>query len=122
MSMSAGILLLVLGSLLLVVGIIGGGFEVKELKIPRVGTGSRILAGMVGALLIVIGVGINDPNSSNSASASPASSASGSSQPHSPWSPSPVSFSVSNTLGTDQSQRTSSRLHKWKRNRNAHGG
>lgn len=44
-----------LGALLLFVGVLGGGFEVKELKIPKVGTGVRLLSGIVGLLFIVLG-------------------------------------------------------------------
>jgi hypothetical protein len=44
--------LILLGALLLLVGIIGGGFEIKELKIPKVGIFPRIAALTLGVLLI----------------------------------------------------------------------
>jgi PAN domain len=43
------------GALLLAVGILGGGFEVKEIKISNVSTSVRILAGLVGLFFIVMG-------------------------------------------------------------------
>lgn len=43
------------GALLLAVGILGGGFEVKEIKISNVSTSGRILAGLVGVVFVVLG-------------------------------------------------------------------
>ena len=45
----------IFGALLLAVGILGGGFEVKEVKVSNVTTSGRILAGVVGAVFIVLG-------------------------------------------------------------------
>ncbi|TWA99881.1 PAN domain-containing protein [Bradyrhizobium stylosanthis] len=45
----------IFGALLLAVGILGGGFEVKEVKVSNVTTTARILAGVVGAAFIVLG-------------------------------------------------------------------
>ncbi len=56
--MSGDVLILILGGLLVTIGVIGGGFEVKELKVPKVGGGSRILAGIVGSVLIIVGIGM----------------------------------------------------------------
>lgn len=47
----------VFGGILLLIGILGGGFEVKELKIPKVTMVPRLLASIVG--LVFIGVGIS---------------------------------------------------------------
>jgi hypothetical protein len=58
MSPSTG--LAAFGALLLLTGILGGGFEVKELRIPRVGLFSRLLAGTVGLGFIVWGLAIPD--------------------------------------------------------------
>lgn len=44
------------GCLLLLVAVIGGGFEVKELKVPKVGRGSRLAACLFGALFIFVGI------------------------------------------------------------------
>jgi len=46
----------VLGAVLLLIGILGGGFEIRELKVPRVNRGPRLLAAMVGSLFIVLGL------------------------------------------------------------------
>jgi len=45
----------IFGALLLAVGILGGGFEVKEVKVSNVTTTGRILAGLFGAAFIVLG-------------------------------------------------------------------
>jgi hypothetical protein len=38
----------IFGALLLAVGILGGGFEVKEIKVSNVTTSARIFAGLAG--------------------------------------------------------------------------
>ena len=55
--MSIEIASFVFGGILLFVGLLGGGFEVKELKIPKVGTGVRILAALLGVVFITVGIG-----------------------------------------------------------------
>jgi|tagenome__1003787_1003787.scaffolds.fasta_scaffold19877573_1 hypothetical protein len=45
----------IFGALLLAVGILGGGFEVKEIKVSNVTTGARIFAGLVGVVFVVLG-------------------------------------------------------------------
>ena len=45
----------IFGALLLAVGILGGGFEVKEIKVSNVSTGVRIFAGLVGVVFVVLG-------------------------------------------------------------------
>jgi len=44
------------GCLLLLVAVLGGGFELKELKVPKVGRGSRLISCMFGMLFIVLGI------------------------------------------------------------------
>jgi hypothetical protein len=44
------------GCLLMLTAILGGGFEVKELKVPKVGRASRLAACVFGMLFIFIGV------------------------------------------------------------------
>ena len=44
------------GSLLMLVAILGGGFEVKELKVPKVGRASRVAACACGMLFIFLGI------------------------------------------------------------------
>jgi NAD/NADP transhydrogenase beta subunit len=43
-----------IGLALIVVGIFGGGIEVKEIKIPTLPTISRILSSIVGLVLIAV--------------------------------------------------------------------
>ena len=54
-------LLIILGGLLLAIGILGGGFSIKELKVPTVGMGPRVIAFVIGVALI--GFGANLPKS-----------------------------------------------------------
>jgi len=44
------------GCLLLLVAVLGGGFEIKELKVPKVGKASRLISCMFGMLFIVLGI------------------------------------------------------------------
>jgi len=46
----------VFGAILLAIGVIGGGFEVRELKVPRVSAAGRLVAGMVGLAFIAFAV------------------------------------------------------------------
>jgi hypothetical protein len=73
------------GALLILIGILGGGFEVRELKIPKVGPGVRILAAVGGLSCITLGIGIQSkgttPEKTNS---------------------SPVNFTISDVLGDEQ--------------------
>ena len=58
--MSSELLSFVVGGLLILIGIIGGGFEVKELKIPKVAWPTRFAALAVGAFFIGLGANIPD--------------------------------------------------------------
>ena len=73
------------GSLLILIGIFGSGFEVRELKIPKVGPGVRILAAVGGLAFITLGIGIQcrdtTPEKANS---------------------SPVNFTISDVIGDEQ--------------------
>ena len=46
----------IFGGLLLLIGLLGGGFELKELKLPKVGWSTRIMAFMTGLIFMAIGV------------------------------------------------------------------
>lgn len=48
------------GVLLLSVGILGGGFELKELKVPRVGGLPRASAAVLGLVFVGLGIGIKN--------------------------------------------------------------
>lgn len=50
------ILALILGGFLIVVAILGGGFELKELRIPTVDNKLRVVAGFLGLFFVVIAV------------------------------------------------------------------
>jgi hypothetical protein len=62
MSMTPTLVLTLLGAILLLVGLLGGGFEVKELKIPRVGWAARIPALLAGSLLLLLGIAPKQPD------------------------------------------------------------
>jgi hypothetical protein len=59
--------LLAFGALLLLIAIVGGGFEVKEIKIPQVGKIPRAVAAIGGIVFIVMSSGYPD----NSAKTAP---------------------------------------------------
>src|SRR2546421_11616350 len=49
----------IFGALLLAVGILGGGFGVKEIKVSNVTTSVRIVAGLIG--IVFVGLGFLQP-------------------------------------------------------------
>lgn len=54
----------IIGGILVGTAIVGGGFEIKEIKMPRVGAGVRIVSLVVGSgfLLLAMGIwGLNNP-------------------------------------------------------------
>ena len=53
--MSASVALLLIGGLLLMVAIIGGGLELKELKIPKVERLPRVGCGIAGIVFVLLG-------------------------------------------------------------------
>ena len=48
----------VIGGLLIATAVVGGGFEIKEIRMPRVGAGARLGSLLVGLLFILMGLGI----------------------------------------------------------------
>jgi hypothetical protein len=101
--MTTQIALLLFGAFLLLIAIIGGGFEMRELKIPKVGNVPRILAGVGGVLFVMFAIGVGaaaQPNSTKENSPIPATAE----QPRDP-SPTPVKFVVADTLDSDQNVR-----------------
>jgi hypothetical protein len=62
---STQVMVFLLGAFLIVVGIVGGGFELKEIKVPSVARIPRIIAGVAGAALIAYSLGLL-PQHSNS--------------------------------------------------------
>ena len=83
--MTSEIVPFVFGVMLILIGILSGGFEVRELKIPKVGPGVRILAAVGGLAFITLGIGIQcrdtTPEKANS---------------------SPVNFTISDVIGDEQ--------------------
>ena len=73
------------GVLLILIGILGGGFEVRKLKIPKVGPGGRILAAVGGLSCITLGIGIQSRGTTPEKASS-----------------SPVNFTISDVLGDEQ--------------------
>jgi hypothetical protein len=57
--MGSEFVFVVLGGILILTGVIGGGFEVRELKIPPVKWPTRIVAFLAGFTFIFMGVGTN---------------------------------------------------------------
>ena len=53
--MSVQVIAFAFGGILLFVGVVGGGFELRELKVPRVGVGVRVLSTIVGLLFVCLG-------------------------------------------------------------------
>ena len=53
--MSIELVSFVFGAVLLGVAVIGGGFEVKEIKLPRVGLVPRVVSFVLGAAFITFG-------------------------------------------------------------------
>ena len=63
----------IFGAILLAVGILGGGFEIKEIKVSNVSIGVRIVAGIVG--LVFIGFGFwQQPSTVTGSESAPANS------------------------------------------------
>ena len=66
----------IFGAILLAVGILGGGFEIKEIKVSNVSIGVRIVAGIVG--LVFIGFGFwQQPSTVTGSESAPANSGTG---------------------------------------------
>jgi hypothetical protein len=74
---SPELLLAALGALLLLTGVLGGGFEIRELRIPRIGLLSRGVSGVMGLGLLLVAVGMAaqpaQPSPTPSPSPSPSS-------------------------------------------------
>jgi hypothetical protein len=83
--MTAEIISFAFGGLLILIGILGGGLEVRKLKIPKVGPGARILAAVGGLSFITLGIGIQSRGTTPEKASS-----------------SPVNFTISDVLGDEQ--------------------
>ena len=54
--MSLEVIVVVIGAIVLIGALIGGGFEVKEIKVPQLGGMVRVLLVIAGIVLIVVGI------------------------------------------------------------------
>lgn len=83
--MSIPIVVFIFGGILLLIGILGGGFEVRELKVPKVGWVPRLMATIGGVFFVLWGANmtlsapLNDTRS-----------------------PTPVEFTIEDELGQNQ--------------------
>ncbi|HEU0013472.1 MAG TPA: hypothetical protein VFQ45_07295 [Longimicrobium sp.] len=58
--MSLPVVSFLFGILLIATAVLGGGFEIKEIKIPKVGAVGRTAALLIGA--VFVGIGLQNPN------------------------------------------------------------
>ena len=63
--MKMDVLSYVFGIVLLFIAIVGGGFEVRELKVPRVGRVARAVSGVTGVLFLLVGFAVSSVASPN---------------------------------------------------------
>ena len=98
-AMSTNIAVFGFGAILLLVAIVGGGFEVREFKIPKVGWVARLIAGFAGGVFVLIGFGISstgiDQGQENKETRAQAAMLG------TPQTPAPVEFTVFDQLGND---------------------
>lgn len=59
--MTPQILVLCFGGLAILIGLVGGGFTIKGLAVPKVASVARTFSVVVGLLLILVGVAMEDP-------------------------------------------------------------
>lgn len=93
--MTIEIVSFVFGGILLFVGLLGGGFELKELKIPKVGMGVRAAALVAGVLFICLGLGSSE-RASSAGTGEPSYDAS---LVHASTPEEPVDFTLTDELG-----------------------
>src|SRR5689334_23331138 len=56
--MSVNAVILGFGAILLLIGIVGGGFEIKEFKVPKVGPAPRIISAIGGIFFVFLAMGL----------------------------------------------------------------
>ncbi len=94
--MSTNVVVFGFGAILILVAIIGGGFELKEFKVPKVGWAPRLLAGVAGLVFVVWGAGM-----SSSSAEIPQVKASSTQEQITP-AEKPVEFTIYDQLGQDR--------------------
>lgn len=63
--MTIDVVAFIIGGILIGTAVVGGGFEIKEIRMPRVGAGVRIASLIVGSGFLLLGMGIwgaNNPH------------------------------------------------------------
>jgi hypothetical protein len=71
-NMTLPIVLAITGSIALLIGLFGGGVKAKEIEVPKIPVGSRILSGLVGTILIWTAMRFpNPPSATNVLTATP---------------------------------------------------
>lgn len=59
--MNPPVVLLLIGGLLLLIALVGGGLEVKELRIPKIERLARLFCGVAGVVFVLLGINFNAP-------------------------------------------------------------
>jgi hypothetical protein len=95
------------GGLLLLVAAVGGGFELRELKVPKVAAFGRVVSAVVGATLVLVAILVS-PVVAQGSEASRSVAPGSQTETHAPRTPaeasiaSPVDFMIEDVLGEDQ--------------------
>jgi hypothetical protein len=95
--MSVEVLAFAFGIVMLFIAIVGGGFELRELKVPKVGRIARMVSGITGVIFLLVGIGATTLANPTPAGATPTTSV-GMGQTTS----TPIDFTVRDELGQDQ--------------------
>lgn len=95
------------GCLLLFIGIIGGGLEIKEIKVPQVSWPTRLAAIVAGFVFVLFGIGLTELNVNKNdrvvkGQEEAAVGEESSNGPIAPVENGEVKFTVVNELGLDQ--------------------
>jgi hypothetical protein len=100
--MNPELLLFGVGCLLLVTGLLGGGFELRELKVPQVGRVARVLATVFGGACIVLGLGMTSVEADRGEHTANAVEVAQAAEPEQ----APVEFAIRDQLGELQISET----------------
>ena len=98
--MKTSLVVFLFGAILLAVAILGGGFELKELKVPKVGWLPRFISALVGMFFVVVGIGLESPTDKPVDAPSSVANPSQLANP----SQSAISFTIGNNLGVEIGQ------------------
>lgn len=101
--MNTELLLTALGALLVLSALLGGGFEIREIKVPQIGGFARAAAAVIGLTCLTFGIviALNANKPDRTTANLPARQPSEPADPSSPDAK-PVKFKVSNNLGEGQ--------------------